>query len=121
MPSRQTLDAFVAHVISGDHVGAIERYYTDDASMQENNDPPRVGREVLMAGEAKVLARVERVTTELMGPALIDGDQVAIRWRFEFFPKAGPSRVIEEVAWQTWRGEKIAREAFFYDPKQMTA
>jgi len=56
-----------------------------------------------------------------MGPVLVDGDQVAIRWRFEFFPKEGPSRVIDEVAWQTWRGEKIAQETFFYDPKQMIA
>ena len=26
---------------SGDHAGAIERYYTEDASMQENAAPPR--------------------------------------------------------------------------------
>ena len=26
----------------------------------------------------------------------------------------------EEVAWQTWRGEKIAEETFFYDPGQRT-
>jgi len=97
-------------------VGAIERYYADDASMQENDTPPRVGREVLMAGEAKVLARFERVTTEVIGPVLLDGDHVAIRWRFEFFPKHGPPKVINEIAWQTWRGEKIARETFFYDP-----
>lgn len=118
MPTRETLDAFVAHVVSGDHVGAIERYYAEDASMQENLQPPRVGRALLMAGEAKVLSKVERVTTELRGPVLHDGDTVAIRWRFEFFPKHGPSRVIEEVAWQTWDGEKIVRETFFYDPKQ---
>ena len=24
----------------------------------------------------------------------------------------------EEIAWQTWRGEKIAEETFFYDPAQ---
>jgi hypothetical protein len=26
---------------------------------------------------------------------------------------------MEEVAWQTWRGNKIATETFFYDPKQI--
>jgi hypothetical protein len=25
---------------------------------------------------------------------------------------------MEEVAWQTWRGDKIAEETFFYDPAQ---
>jgi len=36
MPSRECLNEFIAAVESGDHVGAIERYYTEDASMQEN-------------------------------------------------------------------------------------
>jgi len=43
MPSRARLDEFIAAVVSGDHAGAIERYYTEDASMQENvaADPRR--------------------------------------------------------------------------------
>ena len=41
MPSRALLDEFIAVVESGDHAGAIERYYTEDASMQENAAPPR--------------------------------------------------------------------------------
>ena len=44
MPSRAFLDEFIAVVESGDHAGAIERYYTEDASMQENAAPPRIGR-----------------------------------------------------------------------------
>jgi ketosteroid isomerase-like protein len=46
------------------------------------------------------------------------GDQVAIRWRFTFIFKDGGKLQQEEVAWQTWRGEKIATETFFYDPAQ---
>ena len=41
MPSRARLDEFIAVVVSGDHAGAIDRYYTEDASMQENTSPPR--------------------------------------------------------------------------------
>ena len=32
MPSRARLDEFIAAVVSGDHAGAIERFYTEDAS-----------------------------------------------------------------------------------------
>ena len=42
MPSRARLDEFIAAVVSGDHTGAIERYFTEDASMQENAAPPTV-------------------------------------------------------------------------------
>ena len=119
MPSRETVEAFTAQVLSGDHVGAIRDWYAPNASMQENQGELRVGRDVLMAGEAKTLARVKRVETELLAPPIIDGDQVAIRWRFTFVPEGGEPRAMEEVAWQTWDDEQIARETFFYDPKQM--
>ncbi|CAN7335547.1 nuclear transport factor 2 family protein [Phenylobacterium sp. LjRoot164] len=119
MPERTTVDAFTAQVLSGDHVGAIRDWYHDDASMQENQGEPRVGRDLLMDGETRTLARVERVETELLAPPLVDGDTVVIRWRFTFVPHEGPSKAMEEVAWQTWRGDRIARETFFYDPRQM--
>jgi hypothetical protein len=120
MPSGKAVEAFIAQVVSGDHVGAIRDWYTDDAWMQENQGAPRVGRELLMAHEARALSRVERVDTELLAAPLIDGDRVVIRWRFTFVPKTGGAgAAMEEVAWQTWRGDKIATETFFYDPKQM--
>ncbi len=119
MPSRQTVDAFVAQVVAGDHVGAIRDWYHDDAWMQENQAPPRQGgREALMKQEAAVIDRAENVVTEILGGPLIDGDRVAIRWRFSFAFKDGGRMRMEEVAWQTWRGDKIAEETFFYDPAQ---
>ena len=119
MPSRQTVDAFIAQVVAGDHVGAIRDWYHDDAWMQENQAPPRQGgREALMQQEAAIIARSERVITELLGGPLIDGDQVTIRWRFSFTFKDGGQMRMEEVAWQTWRRDKIAEETFFYDPGQ---
>jgi ketosteroid isomerase-like protein len=119
MPSRQSVDAFIAQVVSGDHVGAIRDWYHDDAWMQENQAPPRQGgREALMRQEAATLERAASVVTELVGGPLIDGDRVAIRWRFSFVFKDGGAMRQEEVAWQTWRGDRIAEETFFYDPGQ---
>ena len=119
MPTRATVEAFIARVISGDHVGAIRDWYHDDAWMQENQGPPvQGGREALMKREAAMLERSRSVGTELLGGPMIEGDQVAIRWRFTFAFKDGGILQQEEVAWQTWRGEKIATETFFYDPAQ---
>jgi hypothetical protein len=119
MPSKSIVDAFIAQVLSGDHVGAIREWYHEDAWMQENQAPPRPGgREALMAQETAMLDRCERVDTELLDGPLINGDRVAIRWRFTFILKAGGRLRQEEVAWQTWRGELIAEETFFYDPGQ---
>jgi len=57
MPSRERVAAFIASVVGGDHVRAIADYYQEQASMQENLQPPRRGRDALMAHEAKVPER----------------------------------------------------------------
>jgi hypothetical protein len=118
MPSREKVEAFVADVLSNDHAGAIERWYAADASIQENQSAPRVGRDILVAGERRTLARVSGVTTELLAPPIVDGEQVAIRWRFTFERADGTRMTMEEVAWQVWRDDKIWREIFYYDPAQ---
>jgi len=119
MPSRATIEAFAKMVESNDHVGAIERFYAADARTHENTAPPTVGKDVLIAKESKVLASVKSVRTTRLSPILMDGDRVVFHWRFEFFPENGPVRAMEELALQTWRGEELIEERFFYDPRQM--
>ena len=79
MPTRTRLDEFIAVVESGDHAGAIERYYTEDSSMQENTAPPRVGRDGLVAHERAVLARMSQVYSKAIS-SVVEGDHVAIHW-----------------------------------------
>ena len=115
MPTRARLDEFIAAVESNDPAGAIERYYTDDASMQENASPPRVGRDVLIAHERAFLATLTQVSSRAV-TSVVEGDHVAIRWVFDFVFKSGKIRRADEVALQEWRGDRIFRERFFYDP-----
>ena len=118
MPSPQTLERFIACVEANHHVEAIEAFYTEQASMQENQGVPRVGRAQLAAGEAKVMARAKSVNSRCVRPVLVNGDHVVIRWNFEFEWLDGSQTRMEELAWQRWEGEQIAQETFFYDPAQ---
>lgn len=117
MPSRARLEEFIVVVETGDHAGAIERYYTEDASMQENAAPPRVGRDLLVAHERGVLARMSHVYSKAVS-SVVEGDNVAIHWIFELTDKTGKVRRVDEVALQEWRGDRIFRERFFYDPSK---
>jgi hypothetical protein len=119
MPTLSTLQAFADTVESNDHVGAIEKFYAPDAITRENDQPPIVGRVLLAEKERHVMASVASVKTTRLGPLLLDGDHAAIRWRFEFTAKDGSKRMMEEVAWQIWRGEKLIEEHFFFDPGMM--
>jgi predicted SnoaL-like aldol condensation-catalyzing enzyme len=119
MPSRARVDEFIAVVEAGDHAGAIERYYTEDATMQENAAPPRTGRDLLVAHERAVLAQMSEVYSKCVSSA-VEGDHVAIHWNFVLTDKSGLVRRFDEIAWQEWRGELIFRERFFYDPTKIT-
>ncbi|HUR87943.1 MAG TPA: nuclear transport factor 2 family protein [Ramlibacter sp.] len=118
MPSPATLEAFIAKVESNAHVEAIREFYTEDATMRENFEPPRIGREALIANEARALARAASVTSQCVRPAFVNGDHTVIRWIFQFTWQGGGGARIEELAYQRWRGEHICEEQFFYDPKQ---
>src|SRR4051794_24620992 len=118
MPSRALVDEFIAFVETGDHAVAIERYYTEDASMQENGAPPRVGRDVLVAHERAALAKMKHVDSKAMS-SVVEGDRVAIHWVFELTDHSGILRRFDEIAMQEWRGNRIFRERFFYDPSKV--
>ena len=120
MPSRARLDEFIAVVESGDHAGAIERYYTGDATMQENAAAPRVGRDALVAHERAVLAQMSDVYSKCVS-SVVEGDRVAINWNFVLTDKSGLVRRFDEIAWQEWRDDLIFRERFFYDPTKITS
>lgn len=118
MPSQEILERFIARVESNEHDQAIAEFYTEDASMQENQAEPRKGRDKLVAREQAVLARAKSLTSECVRPVFVSGDRVVIRWKFHFVWLDGTSTAMEELAYQRWQGNQIAEEQFFYDPAQ---
>jgi ketosteroid isomerase-like protein len=119
MPSRERVAALVAMVEDGKYVEAIREFYAEDASMQENGEPPRAGRDRLIDHEWRMLEAHREARTLPGSSYVLDGDNVVIRWTFVFTRKDGTSFRMEELALQRWRGERIAEERFFYDPAQL--
>jgi ketosteroid isomerase-like protein len=119
MPSRDVVEAFAKRLEDGDFVGAILDYYTPDAATYENQAEPLVGRDKLVAKERGVLAAFKEVKAVRIGSSPSEGDHVATRWRFSFTNAEGIIRTLDEIAWQTWRGDQLIEERFYYDPKQL--
>jgi ketosteroid isomerase-like protein len=71
---------------------------------------------MLRCGRTKAKA----LTSKCVGPVFVSGDNVVIRWIFEFEWQDGTHTRMEELAYQRWEGERIAEERFFYDPAQLT-
>ena len=121
MPDKKVLDDFLAMVLSGQHDRAIELFYADDSTMQENFGEIRRGRANHVARERATLARAKEVRTTLLPPVFTAGDFVVLHWIFEFVRPDGSIMRIEELAHQRWAGNQIAEERFYYDPAQLAA
>lgn len=118
MPTAETLERFITQVERGAHAEACEEFYTPNSTMQENQSPPRTGREAHVLNERRVLARAKSVYSKCVRPIFVSGDRVVIRWIFRFEWHDGSITHMEELAYQRWEGEQIAEETFFYDPSQ---
>ncbi len=121
MPSTQIIEAFIATVVSGKHVEAIERFYAPHATMQENLNPPRQGLANLVANERAALARQKEIATRPVDFHAVDGDRVVIHWIFDFTTLEGRKFTLDEISVQRWENDKIVEERFYYDPAQLRA
>ena len=115
MPGRERVEAFVALVEQDEFVEALQEFYSDDAIVQENGEPPRAGRQNLIAHELAALARV-KINTAPGSWFMVDEDRVVINWVFEITGPDGRMVRMDELVHQTWHGDKIVRERFYFDP-----
>jgi len=118
MPTLERVREFIARVEAKDHLAAIEDFYTQDASMQENMGEKRTGMAALLAGEQAALKRMGGAPTSRCVRFAVNGDTVFINWTFEM-GLGEKKRVLDEIAVQTWRGDRITEERFYYDPSTL--
>lgn len=119
MPTLERVKAYITRVEQQDYVGALAHFYHADATMQENMEPPRVGRDALMAHEMDLLVRYGSTPARKVERFAVHGDLVFINWIIDMkVPGIGP-RALDEITMQEWDGDRIRRERFYYDPAQI--
>ncbi|GGC95617.1 nuclear transport factor 2 family protein [Undibacterium terreum] len=116
MPSKQNVERLIELVVSDQTVQAMQEFYADNASMQENNQPPRTGLPQLLEHEHQVLRKFKSIKAQTVEPFFIAGDHAVIHWIFDFTTHDNRRFRLDELAYQTWEGEKIVKEKFYYDP-----
>ncbi len=120
MTARDDLAALEAELnallLAGRPMDAFERFYAEDIVMQENSDPPVVGKQRNRAREQAffgAIARFERI--ELLGAAAGDGVTYS-EWIYEILLRDGRRLTMNEVAARRWRDGQVIHERFYYDP-----
>jgi len=108
---------FLEMLRKGQMMEAFEKYYSEDVVMQENNEPPKVGKAKNREAEKEFLSSVEAVhDTQIKNVAFDPGKNVVMIQEYMDMTLKGVGRVqMEEIAVQTWKNDKIVEERFFYN------
>ncbi|MGC4089001.1 MAG: nuclear transport factor 2 family protein [Polyangiaceae bacterium] len=117
MPSlTENVRRFCELLERGEPLAAMERYYADDICVFENRELARAGREQCLAYERDSLSQArEPPKFKVHRWAVNDSAQVAfLEYTVRFTPASGRPMRLEEVAVQTWHGERIGQERFYY-------
>jgi ketosteroid isomerase-like protein len=112
---RERVEGLIARVEQGRLLEAFEEFYAEDVVMQENANPPTVGKAANREREKAFVASVAAVHESRANAILVDGDRAVIEWVADFTNTEGTRLRIEQTALQTWLGGQIAHERFYYD------
>lgn len=121
MPSKQRVMELVRQIEQWKLLEAFEEFYADDVVMQENQNPPTVGKAANRERERGFVSSVAEVRESRVTEVLVDGDDVVLRWKAEYTTTDGQRVEVDQLALQKWRGDRIVRERFVYDPTALAA
>lgn len=105
-------------IISGETIEAMERFYAENVTMQENDDSPRVGKLVCLEHEKSMLFSVKSLKSTLLNQAIDHQNQVVFsEWKFEFTNHKDKTSILQEISVQHWQEGQIQHEKFYYNYK----
>lgn len=110
----QNLQQLNQLILEGKAMEAFERFYSDDIVMQENENPPTVGKEANRKREIEFFNSI----TEFRGATLLSfgagENKTFTEWSYDYTHKDWGVRKYKQVAVQTWKDGKIINEKFYY-------
>ncbi len=112
--SKAAVEDLIAKVVGGNALEAFDRYYADDVTMQENEQPPRVGKAACRAFEVDFFAKIKAVRTNVCDGYVISGNKAFIVYRIDVDHAEWGTMKMSEVAIQEWANGKVVREKFVY-------
>jgi hypothetical protein len=95
---------------------AIQRFYAEDASLQENTEPAIVGKPAILAREAGFLSSVAESKPPVLHSVAIGKDVTFSEWTFDMTLKDGKRVVLHEVARRQWKDGHVIHERFYHPP-----
>ncbi|HEX3033672.1 MAG TPA: SnoaL-like domain-containing protein [Thermodesulfobacteriota bacterium] len=114
MRLKELVEELNSMILKGQILEAFEKYYADDVVMQENEQPPTVGKDANREREKEFLAKITEFRGAEVKAVAIGDDVTTVEWFFDYTHKDWGKKSYHQVAVQRWKDGKIVHERFYY-------
>lgn len=113
---KQKVDAFNRLITADETVKAMELYYADDVTLQENEEAPRAGKQACMTREIAALAKFG-LALEITNQAIDEAGGVVFSEYLMTITDKSNGKVMHrnEISVQQWENGLIKTEKFYYN------
>lgn len=101
-------------VLQGKSLDAFDKYYHDDVSMQENNNPPTLTKAANYSREVEFYSNVTDFRNAAVQGVAIGDDISFVIWQYDYTHKEWGTKNYTQVSVQHWKEGKIIHEQFVY-------
>lgn len=103
-------------ILHGKIMEAFEKYYAEDIVMQENEDAPRIGKEVNRIHEEAFSGNIVEFRNAEVKNVIVSDQMTVVEWDFDFTHRDWGVRTFTQVAVQRWNENgQINYEKFYYN------
>ena len=101
-------------VVKGKALEAFEKYYHDEVVMQENENPPTIGKTANLNREKEFYSSLSEFRSAKPLKITVGENTSMVQWQFDYTHKEWGVRNYTQVSVQDWKDGRIIREQFFY-------
>lgn len=102
-------------ILQGKTLEAFEKFYHEDVVMQENENPPTVGKSLNRNREKEFLLSIIEFRHAKPLKVTIGEGVAMIEWHFDYTHKSLGIRNYKKVSVQEWKEGLIVNEKYYYN------
>lgn len=115
MPTIQELDTKLNNaILSGKALEAFDELYADDVVMQENSDPPFVGKAFNRNREIEFFSSIEQFHDGRVLSSAVANDVSFSEWEMDVTLKGAGRLKMNQCAVRRWKNGKVVHERFYH-------
>lgn len=112
---KTNVDQLNQMILEGKILEAFEKFYDENVVMQDNDFPPRIGKDVNRQYEEAFVNGLTAFRGAKVLNTIISDDLAVTEWWFDFTHKDYGDRNYRQLAVQRWKNGKIVEEKFYYN------